>query len=253
MKVYFVGAGPGDPELLTVRAQRLLAQTPVCVYAGSLVSPQILATVCPTAEMHDSAAMHLEQIEAVFRDAARRNLDVVRLHTGEPSIYGAIGEQMDMLDRLGIDYEQVPGVSAFQAAAAALRVELTAPEVAQTIILTRAPGRTPMPPSEDLAQLAESRATLCIFLSVDRIDAIAATLAPTYGHDCPAAVVYHASWPDQQVVAGSLEDIAAKTRAAGVSRTAMLLVGRAIRRPLPRESRLYDKGFTHGYRKEEGA
>lgn len=176
MKVYFVGAGPGDPELLTVKARRLLADARLCIYAGSLINPVLLDLLPAKAERYDSAAMNLEEIVAHFQSAYERQIDVVRLHTGEPSIYGAIGEQMDALDRLGIAYEMVPGISAFQAAAAALRVELTAPNVAQTIILTRTPGRTPMPPAEDLSRLAQSRATLCIFLSTDRIAELATVL-----------------------------------------------------------------------------
>lgn len=249
MKVYFVGAGPGDPELLTLKARRLLTEARTCIYAGSLVSPQILELLNSQCERHDSAGMDLEQILAVFRRAHNQDTDVVRLHTGEPSIYGAIGEQMDALDRLGIDYEVVPGVSAFQAAAAALKVELTAPEVAQTVILTRAPGRTPMPPSEDLARLAQSRATLCIFLSADKVSELAPMLAEHYGDACPAAVVYHASWPDERVVRGTLADIAERIEAEGITRTAMFLVGYALARPAPHASKLYDKTFSHGYRK----
>jgi len=175
-------------------------------------------------------------------------VNVVRLHTGEPSIYGAIGEQMDALDRLGIEYQIVPGISAFQAAAAALRTELTAPEVSQTVILTRTAGRTPVPPSEELGRLAASQATLCIFLSTGKIAKLVETLAPHYGRDCPAAAVYHASWPDQKVVRATLADIAARTEAEGITRTAILLVGRALERPLPHTSKLYDKDFGHGYR-----
>ncbi len=181
MKVYFVGAGPGDPELLTVKARRLLADARLCIYAGSLINPVLLDLLPAKAERYDSAAMNLEEIVAHFQSAHERQIDVVRLHTGEPSIYGAIGEQMDALDRLGIAYEMVPGISAFQAAAAALRVELTAPDVAQTIILTRTPGRTPMPPAEDLSRLAQSRATLCIFLSTDRIAELATMLTGITG------------------------------------------------------------------------
>ncbi len=160
MKVYFVGAGPGDPDLLTVKARRLLGAARLCIYAGSLVNPALLDLLPPEAERYDSATMNLEEIVALFQAAREQQIDVVRLHTGEPAIYGAIGEQMDALDRLQIAYEVVPGISAFQAAAATLKVELTAPGVAQTIILTRTPGRTPMPPSEDLSRLAQSRATL---------------------------------------------------------------------------------------------
>jgi precorrin-4/cobalt-precorrin-4 C11-methyltransferase len=248
MKVYFVGAGPGDPELLTVKARRLLEQARVCIYAGSLVNPEILRWLPADAQRYDSAGMNLEQIVQVFQTARDRQMDVVRLHTGDPSLYGAIGEQMDALDRLEIAYEVVPGVSSFQAAAAALRVELTAPEIAQTVILTRTPGRTPMPPSEDLARLAESRATLCLFLSTDRIAELTGRLAEHYGPDCPAALVYHASWADQQVIRGTLADIGPRIRESGITRTAIFLVGRALARPAPHVSRLYDKAFDHGYR-----
>jgi len=249
MKVYFVGAGPGDPELLTLKAHRLLTEARICIYAGSLVNPQILHLLAPECQQFDSAGMNLDQIVALFQLARQRGVDVVRLHTGEPAIYGAIGEQMDALDRLGIPYEVVPGISAFQAAAAALKVELTAPEIAQTVILTRAPGRTPMPPSEDLARLAQSRATLCIFLSTEKVAELAAMLAEHYGPQCPAAVIYHASWPDEKQICGTLADIAGLLQAEGVTRTAMLMVGWALSRPLPHVSKLYDKSFTHGYRK----
>jgi len=250
MKVYFVGAGPGDPELLTVKAARLLANARICIYAGSLVNPALLDLLPADAERHDSAKMNLEEIVALFQAAQRRQIDVVRLHTGEPAIYGAIGEQMDALDRLQIAYEVVPGISAFQAAAATLKVELTAPEVAQTVILTRTPGRTPMPPSEDLARLAQSGATLCIFLSADRIGELSEMLAEHYGHDCPAALVFHASWPDEKIIRGTLRDIGAQVRAEGIAKTAIFLVGFALARPTAHVSKLYDKTFGHGYRQE---
>ena len=249
MKVYFVGAGPGDPDLLTVKGRRLLEQARVCVYAGSLVSPDVVALLPAEAERHDSAAMDLDAIVAVMVAAAARGVDVVRLHSGEPSLYGAIGEQMDALDRAGIDYEVVPGISAFQASAAALRVELTAPGVAQTVILTRTPGRTPMPPAEDLSRLAASRATLCVYLSTERIGGICGTLAAHYGADCPAAVVYHASWPDQRVLRATLADIGERVREEGLTRTALFMVGRALARPQQGASKLYDKAFDHGYRR----
>lgn len=249
MKVYFVGAGPGDPELLTVKARRLLENAQCCIYAGSLVNPALLELLPAEAERYDSAAMTLDQIVELFETARSQQTDVVRLHTGEPSLYGAIGEQMDALDRLQIPYEVVPGISAFQAAAASLRVELTAPEVAQTVILTRAPGRTSMPPSEDLSRLAQSRATLCVFLSTERVAELAGTLAEHYGAQCPAAVVYHASWPDEKTVRGTLAEIGARVRAEGITRTAILLVGHALARPAPHVSRLYDKTFDHGYRR----
>ncbi len=249
MKVYFVGAGPGDPDLLTVKARGLLESARCCIFAGSLVNPELLEFLPPHAQRHDSAGMDLEQIIAVIQQARAENIDVIRLHTGEPSIYGAIGEQMDALDRLGIDYEIVPGISSFQAAAAALRTELTAPGVAQTVILTRTAGRTPMPPREELSRLAQSGATLCVFLSSDRIAKVAATLESHYGKDCPAAAVYHASWKDQMVVRGTLADIAEQMHRQNISRTAIVIVGHALARPLAQASKLYDRTFSHGYRK----
>jgi len=245
--VHFVGAGPGDPELLTVKAARLLANCRCCIYAGSLVSPGVLALLPAGAEKHDSAGLTLEQTTAICREACGRGVEVIRLHTGDPSIYGAIREQMNELDKMGIAYDVVPGVSSFQAAAAALRTELTAPEVAQTIILTRTSGRTPLPPEQELDRLAQSHATLCIFLSVQRLDDVAETLARHYGADCPAAVVYRASWPDQLVLRGTLTDIAGQVAEAAVSKTAMIIVGRALGRDIA-ASRLYDATFSHEYR-----
>jgi precorrin-4/cobalt-precorrin-4 C11-methyltransferase len=247
MKVFFVGAGPGDPELLTVKAARLLTNCRICIYAGSLVSPGVMDMVSGNSERYDSAAMSLEEIIRVCRDAKERNIDVVRLHSGDPSIYGAIREQMNELDRLGILYEIVPGVSAFQAAAAALRAELTAPEVAQTIILTRTGGRTPMPAQQELENLARSQATLCIFLSGHKIEEVLGALTASYGGDCPCAVVYHASWPDQKIIEGALEDIAGKVRATDIGQTSVIIVGRALGRDIP-ASKLYDAAFTHKYR-----
>lgn len=247
MKVYFVGAGPGDPELLTRKAVRLLRQSPVCVYAGSLISPQVLALIPDHVEKHDSAEMDLNRIMDVFLEAGRNDQDVVRLHTGDPCLFGAINEQMDALTEHGIDYEVVPGVSAFQAAAAALGRALTAPELVQTVILSRTAGRTPMPETEALANLAATRATLCLFLSIHKIRETADELAVYYGAQCPAAVVFHASWPDQQVLKGTLADIAAKVSAAGITRTALIVVGPSLA-PGDTRSRLYDAGFSHGFR-----
>ncbi len=268
MKVFFVGAGPGDPELLTIKAQRLLQHARLCIYAGSLINPRLLDLLPPDAERHDSAGMDLDAIVELFKLGRDRGIDVVRLHTGEPSLYGAIAEQMNALDRLEIAYEVVPGISSFQAAAASLRVELTVPEIAQTVILTRAPGRTPMPESEDLARLAESRATLCIFLSTEGIAGLTGMLAAHYGPDCPAALVFHASWPDEKkpewnkrwyqvtepwimdmgATAETLADIGRRIQEEGIRRTAIFLVGRALARPTPHASKLYDKTFGHGYR-----
>lgn len=248
MKVYFVGAGPGDPDCLTVKARRVLRECRIIVYAGSLVSPGVMDVVPEEAERYDSAAMNLEEIIAVFHNARKRDIDVVRLHSGDPSIYGAIREQMNALDGLGISYEVIPGISAFQAAAAVLATELTAPEVSQTVILTRAPGRTPVPEGQGLSELARSRATLCIYLSGKKIKTMVKTLIPHYGEDCPAAVVYHASWPDEKVARGRLADIAAKVDHAQLGQTSVIFVGRALSRDVP-ASKLYNAEFSHGFRK----
>jgi precorrin-4/cobalt-precorrin-4 C11-methyltransferase len=247
MKVYFVGAGPGNPDLLTLKASRLLAGARVCIYAGSLVSPEVLEILPVEAERHDSAELDLDEICSLYQNAADRGLDVIRLHSGDPSIFGAIREQMNELDRMGIAYEVVPGVSSFQAAAAALQVELTAPEVAQTIILTRTSGRTPMPEDQELDLLARTRSTLCIFLSTHKMREVAAGLVHHYGADCPVALVYRASWPDQQIIQGTLADIADKVSEAGIRKTAMIVVGHALARDIA-PSKLYDPGFTHEYR-----
>ncbi len=240
MKVFFAGAGPGDPDLLTVRAERMLRNCRICIYAGSLVSPAVLTLIPQDAERHDSAGMSLEEIISVCGDAQQRGIDVVRLHSGDPSIYGAIREQMNELDRLGIAYEVIPGVSAFQASAAALQAELTAPTS----------GRTVLPVEQELENLARTQATLCLFLSADKMEAIASRLTEFYGKECPAAVVYHASWPDQKIVKGALGEIAAKVKEAGIGRTSLIIVGRALSRDIP-ASKLYDAKFTHQFRKGE--
>ena len=251
MKVIFVGAGPGDPDLLTVKAHRLLSHCQLCIYAGSLVSPAVVALVPEGAELHDSATMTLEEMEVVFARAQEKDIDLIRLHTGDPAIYGAIREQMNSLDRLGIDYEVVPGISSFQAAAAALKTELTAPEIAQTIILSRTSGRTPMPEMQELEHLARTQSTLCLFLSVHKIGEVADDLIAYYGAECPAAVVFRASWPDQLLVRGSLTDIAAKVETAQIKKTAMIIVGQALSRDIP-VSKLYHRHFSHGYRQGDG-
>ncbi len=248
MKVYFVGAGPGDPELLTLKADRLLRGCRCCIYAGSLINPEILMRLPKEAERYDSAKMDLPEIITIIEQARVQGSDVVRLHSGDPSIYGAIREQMNELDLLDIPYEVVPGVSSFQAAAAALPAELTAPEISQTIILTRVSGRTPVPEEQQLRELARSKATLCIFLSIDRLAEITGELIPHYGADGPAAVVYRASWPDQKVIQGTLADIAAQVEKAGIKKTALIIVGQALSRRIP-ASKLYDQAFSHGYRR----
>ena len=248
MKVYFVGAGPGDSELLTIKAKRLIENCGYCIYAGSLVSEEIIALVPKEAKRFNSAELDLDELTELFIKARDESLDVVRLHSGDSSIYGAIREQMRRLDDLGIAYETVPGISSFQAAAAALNLELTVPNSVQTVILTRTAGRTPVPPEQELDELGKSRATLCIFLSVQKIDSVVEKLVPNYGGNCPAAVVYRASWPDQKIVLGTLADIADKINAASITKTAMIIVGWALD-PAKEESKLYDPGFSHGFRK----
>lgn len=248
MKVYFVGAGPGDPELMTLKAQRLLSTAQCCIYAGSLVSPEMMAHLPEDCQKYDSAKMSLDETHAVIKECEAKGIDVIRLHSGEPAIYGAISEQMNLLEAEGIEFEQVPGISCFQAAAAALKTELTAPEIAQTVILTRTSGRTPLPAEQELSKLGASKATLCIFLSTQKAREACNDLIPHYGEDCPAAVVYRASWPDQQIVRGTLADIGAKVEEAGFTKTALILVGPAIERR-GGISKLYDKNFTHEYRK----
>lgn len=250
MIVHFVGAGPGDPELLTLKAARLLKEARVCIYAGSLVSPGVLEGLSPECETHDSAALDLAQTLGICADANVRGLDVVRLHSGDPSIYGAIREQMEGLDALGIPYDVTPGVSAFQASAAALCAELTVPEKSQTIVLSRTKGRTPMPDHQDLPHLAALRATLCLYLSAHKVREVAAELAPFYGEDCPAAVVEKASWPEQRILRGTLADIGAQAEAAGIRATALVLVGEALSRGHA-ASRLYASDFTHGFREAQ--
>lgn len=251
MKVFFVGGGPGNPELLTVKAKKLLETCKVCIYAGSLVSDEVIALIPIDSEKHDSAKMNLDEIIEVFINSNKRGVDVIRLHSGDPAIYGAIGEQMKALDELGIEYEVVPGVSSFQASAAVLKKELTAPEVSQTIILTRMAGRTPAPEEQDLEILGKTLATLCVFLSVSKIDELVQKLIGSYGETAPVSVVYRASWPDQLVIEGTLSDIAEKVRAAKITKTAMIIVGWALDNENEATSRLYDKSFSHDCRKAQ--
>ncbi|MCZ6592585.1 MAG: precorrin-4 C(11)-methyltransferase [Alphaproteobacteria bacterium] len=251
MTVYFIGAGPGAPDLITVRGQRLIARCPVCLYAGSLVPAEIVASTPPGATVLDTAAMTLDQIIGYMVDADEKGVDVARVHSGDPSIYGAIGEQMRHLVARDIAYEVIPGVPAFAAAAAALGRELTLPDVCQTIILTRTAVRaSDMPPGEELATLAQSRATLAIHLSINNLAPVVRELTPHYGPDCPAIVAYRVSWPDQQIVQGTLADIRDKVKPLGITRTALILVGQALAADLDAadafaNSRLYDPSHHH--------
>ncbi|MBI3606348.1 MAG: precorrin-4 C(11)-methyltransferase [Nitrospirae bacterium] len=247
--VHIVGAGPGDPELMTVKSVRLLQEADVVVYAGSLLSPEVLALLRPETERYDSAVMVLEDIVDVMVRAASSGRRVVRLASGDPGLFGALGEMARPLIEAGLEVEVVPGVSSFLAAAAALGRELTVPEVSQTVVLTRAEGRTPMPPTERLAELARHQATLALFLSANLAKQVQADLLAAYPPDTPVAVVYRASWPDERIVivSGALADLAALIRGAGITKTALIFVGRFLTAEGTR-SRLYDAAFSHGYR-----
>jgi precorrin-4/cobalt-precorrin-4 C11-methyltransferase len=253
MTVHFIGAGPGAADLITVRGRDLLARCPVCLYAGSLVSGELLVHCPPGARLVDTAPMTLDAIEAEFVTAHAAGVDVARLHSGDLSVYSALAEQLRRLERRSIAYTLTPGVPAFAAAAAALGRELTVPEVAQSVVLTRMPGRASrMPESERLAAFAQTRATLAIHLAISALDKIVTELMPYYGADCPAAVVVRASWPDERIVRGTLADIAAKVAAEPIERGALVLVGRALAAQDFRESALYDPGYLRRFRAGEG-
>jgi precorrin-4/cobalt-precorrin-4 C11-methyltransferase len=243
MTVHFIGAGPGAADLITVRGQALLAASPVCLYAGSLVPPDLLAHCPPGARLVDTASLTLDEIVGHFAAAHAARLDVARLHSGDPSVFSAMAEQMRRLDAAGIPYDVTPGVPAFSAAAAVLQRELTVPGVGQTVILTRTAARaTPMPPGEDLTTLGASGATLVLHLAVQRIAEVVEELLPAYGRDCPAAVAANVSRPDELVLRGTLDDIVAQVHAAGVERTAIIVVGRVLAASEFPDSHLYSAG-----------
>jgi precorrin-4/cobalt-precorrin-4 C11-methyltransferase len=247
--VYFIGAGPGAADLITVRGRDLLARCPVCLYAGSIVPPELLAYCPQAARIVDTAPMSLDQIEAEYLRAHATGLDVARLHSGDLSIFSAVAEQARRLQRHGIPYVLVPGVPAFAAAAAALHRELTVPEVAQTVVLTRMPGRASrMPEQEKLSAYAATGATLAIHLAIQSIETIVKELIPHYGADCPVAVVARASWPDERIVTGTLIDIQQKLAGEPIERTAMILVGRALAAGEFRDSALYDATYQRRFR-----
>ncbi|MEU3425944.1 precorrin-4 C(11)-methyltransferase [Streptomyces gardneri] len=241
MTVYFIGAGPGAADLITVRGARALAKCGVCLYAGSLVPTELLAECPPDAKLIDTAQLDLDRIVAEIAAAHEAGQDVARLHSGDPSVFSAVAEQMRRLDALDIPYEVVPGVPAFAAAAAALKRELTVPTVGQTVILTRiAQQATPMPEGEDLATLGRSGALLVLHLGARYVDRIVSELVPHYGADCPAAVVAMASRPDELVLRGTLDDIAEQVKSAGITKTAVIIVGRTLAASEFRDSHLYD-------------
>lgn len=250
MRVFFIGAGPGAQDLITVRGAEILKRAPLVMYAGSLVPPQVLRYCRADAEIIDTARLDLEQQEACYRRAQALDWDVARVHSGDPAIYGATAEQMRRLDRLGMTYEVVPGVSSFTAAAASLSSELTKPGVSQTVILTRVSGRaSPVPEKEALAKLAESGATLCIFLSGPHLRRIVTDLRPHYPPDTPVALVHRASWPDERSHRSTLGRLLAEVKAKEWRLTTLLLVGRVLSPEVTAESRLYAKDYPHIFRK----
>lgn len=249
MKVYFVGAGPGAADLITLRGARLLGSVSMVLYAGSLVPTELLSHCAPGTELLDTAQMDLEQQQACYVRAQQENLDVVRLHSGDPAIYGATAEQMRRLEALGIDYEIVPGVSSFTAAAAAIGTELTKPEVSQSVILTRVSGRaSAVPELESIARLAEHQATMCIFLSGPHLKKIVGDLLLHYPPTTPVNLVYRATWPEQRSYQGTLGTVLEETKRGAWNLTTMMLVGAALDKGIAAESSLYSKDFTHLFR-----
>ena len=251
-KVYFIGAGPGDPELLTVKAKGIIEKADVLIYAGSLVNPQVFTCKKKGVVIHNSASMGLKEIMAIISKEVKKGKTIARIHSGDPSIYGAIQEQITFLEKKGISYEIIPGVSSVFASAATLKKELTVPEISQTLILTRISGRTRVPSRESIARLAQSQATMAIFLSITQIEKVIEQLLTSYPPETPVAVVYRASWPDEQIIKGTLATIAGKVKSTAIKKQALILVGRALddsARGL--RSKLYHEGFTHGFRRSQ--
>ena len=254
MTVHFIGAGPGAPDLITIRGLKLIQKCAVCLYAGSLVPEEIVKAAPHGARVVDTAPLHLDQIIAECKAAHAAGHDVARVHSGDPSIYGAIAEQMRRLDSLAIPYDVTPGVPAFAAAAAALKTEFTLPEVAQTVIITRTTMQaSAMPPSEELEKLGASKATLAIHLSIRNLAHVERALTPHYGADCPVVVAFRVSWPDEQFIHGTLSTIAKKVKAAKLTRTALILVGPVLGHTTFRESALYDVKHEHVLRNRKTA
>jgi precorrin-4 C(11)-methyltransferase len=245
--VYFIGAGPGDPELLTIKGKKIIDSADVIIYAGSLVNREVLKDIKSGAKVYNSATMHLEEVIEVMKEAEKKNLMTARVHTGDPAIFGAHREQMDALEREGIEFCVIPGVSSFVAAAAALKKEYTLPEVTQSIILTRMEGRTPMPEKESIEAFAKHQATMVIFLSANRIEELVEQLQTSYPVDTPIALVYKASWPEEKIIQGNLGNIAELVRKANITKTGLIVVGRFLGDQYAL-SKLYDKHFSHEYR-----
>lgn len=249
MTVHFIGAGPGAADLITVRGAKLISECPVCLYAGSIVSPELLGYCPEGARIVDTAPMSLDEIEAEYLRAAADGRDIARLHSGDLSVWSAVAEQIRRLEKHGIAYTMTPGVPSFAAAAAALRRELTIPSVAQSLVLTRVSGRaSPMPEKETLANFGQSGATLAIHLAIHALPQVVAELTPLYGADCPVAIVVKASWPDERIVRGTLSTIEAKVAEEPIERTALIFVGPGLAAEDFRESSLYDPGYQRRFR-----
>jgi precorrin-4/cobalt-precorrin-4 C11-methyltransferase len=251
-KVVFIGAGPGDPELLTIKAVKVLEDADVIIYAGSLVNPDILQYAKSDSQVMNSAPMNLEEILEIMEISTLEGKLVARVHTGDPSIYGAIGEQIQYLKEKNISFEIIPGVSSLFATAAALGAELTLPEVSQTVIITRPAGRTSKPEREAIFRLAKHQATMCIFLGVHMIDKVVDELLTSYDLDTPVAVVQKASWPEEKILRGTLDNIAKKVEDSGIEKTAIIVVGDVLGEGRVTPSKLYNKHFTHSYRDNQG-
>lgn len=250
-KVYFVGCGPGDPDLITIKAKKLIQKADLVVYSGSLIPPAILK-LCKKGKLHDAAKLVREEIFSLLKNSAKKNKLVVRLHDGDPTIYGAIKEQIDNLEKEGIKSEIIPGVTSFLASAAALGTQLTLPGVTQTIIITRAEKRTKVPKREKISELAKHKATMIFYLSVHLLSEIVKeAIAGGYSKSTPTAVVYRASWDDQKIILGTLQDITKKVWKEKITRTAIVIIGDVVKPTSYEYSRLYDKTFSHGYRKSK--
>ena len=253
MKIVFIGAGPGDPELITIKGLNRIKKADIVIHAGSLVNPEILQYASSDIPVYDSAGMDYKEVCRIYAENREKEGIIARIHTGDPSVYGTIQEQIDFCRKENIPWEVIPGISSFQAAAAALGQELTLPGVSQTVILSRISGRTAVPEKESLEKIAASRSSLILFLSISQIEKICAALAPIYGKSTVCVVVYRASWPDEQIIMGTLEDMAVKVEKARITRQALIMIGevfRAQKEPFFYEfSKLYDPEYSHAWRK----
>jgi precorrin-4/cobalt-precorrin-4 C11-methyltransferase len=256
MKVYFIGAGPGDPALLTLKAKKILEESDIIIFAGSLINRDILKFTKKDAVLHDSSTMELKEILKIYKEAKKSQRTVARIHSGDLSLYSTLQEQLDWCEQEGIDTEIIPGISSFQAAAATLKRELTLPGVSQTLILTRITGRTEVPAREDLKDLARTKATMAIFLSIQEIERVVDQLKNGYGEDTPVAIVEKASLPEERKIIGTLGNIAEKVKQAGIKRQALIIVGDVlegnVRGKAYQKSKLYNADFEHGFRKKRG-